>query len=67
MQGNDGEAEGLWKRREETVSNGRNDGRVVVIMAEEGGDDVKWRKRWQSSGNYGRGGGRCQMEEMMAE
>ena len=42
----------------------------MVIMAEEGGDDVKWRKRWQSSGNcgnYGRGGGRCQIEEMMVE
>ena len=31
------------------MSDRGNDGRVVV-MAEEGGDDVKWRKRWQSSG-----------------
>ena len=29
------------------MSNGGNDGRVVVIIAEEG-DDVKSRKRWQS-------------------
>ena len=51
------------------MSNGGNGGRVVVIvviMAEEG-DDVISRKRWQSSGNYGRRGRRCQIEEMMAE